>query len=191
MSGWDFLARVKDEPRLGLIPVVIVSIAADRIRGISLGAAQVLQKPISREDLMGALEAIGFRTTPNVSRTVLVIDDDPKAVQLFGAYLDSAGFRVLSAFGGEEGIALALHRHPDLIVLDLMMPEVNGFDVVEALKNSPAAAAIPVIVVTAKEITPEDRERLNKDVLKIIEKSEFNHGRFVGEVKRALTGKDK
>jgi len=191
MSGWDFLVQVKNEPRLGVIPVVIVSIAADRIRGISLGAAQVLQKPISREDLMGALDAVGFRTTPDVTRTVLVIDDDPKAVQLFSAYLDSAGFRVLSAFGGKDGIQLALHQHPDLIVLDLMMPEVNGFDVVEALKNSPAAAAIPVIVVTAKEITPDDRERLNKDVLKIIEKSEFNHGRFVGEVKRALTGKDK
>ena len=78
---------------------------------------------------------------------------------------------------------------PDLIVLDLMMPEVNGFDVVEALKRDAATATIPIIIVTAKQITAEDRTRLKGDVLRVIEKSDFNHGRFIGEVRRAMTGK--
>ena len=120
---------------------------------------------------------------------MLVVDDDPKEVQLIGAYLDPAGYRVLSAFGGQEGIDVARQQHPDLIVLDLMMPEVNGFDVVEALKRDAATAAIPVIIVTAKQITAADRATLNGDVLKVIEKSEFQHGRFIDEVRRAMAGK--
>ncbi|EKD96971.1 MAG: Sensor protein, partial [uncultured bacterium] len=73
------------------------------------------------------------------------------------------------------------------IVLDLMMPEVNGFDVVEALKDEARTASIPVVVVTAKQITHEDRVRLNGNVLKVLEKSEFNHGRFLSEVRRAMS----
>ncbi|MDR3436013.1 response regulator [Telmatospirillum sp.] len=191
MNGWEFLARIKVEPELTGIPVVIISSAADRIRAISLGAAQVLQKPVGRADLLSALEATGFRTTRDVSRTVLVVDDDPKAVKMFDTFLDGAGYRVLSAFGGEDGIALALNERPDLIVLDLMMPEITGFDVVDALKKGPETASIPVIVVTAKQITIEDRERLNSEVLKIIEKSAFSPDHFISEVKQALTEKDK
>jgi len=122
---------------------------------------------------------------------VLVVDDDPKAVQLIGDYLDAAGHCVLSAFGGQEGIDTARRRLPDLIVLDLMMPEVNGFDVAEALKKDVATATIPIIIVTSKQLTAEERTRINGDVLEVIEKSEFNHGRFVGEVRRAMAGKGK
>ena len=138
------------------MPVVIVSIAADRNRGSSLGASQVLQKPVSSEELA----AVGFPADADGGRrTLLVVDDDPKAVQLIGAYLDLAGYRVLSAFGGQECIEMARRQHLDLIVLDLMMPEVNGFDVVEALKRDAATAIIPIVVVTSKQITAEDRIR--------------------------------
>jgi PAS domain S-box-containing protein len=191
MDGWEFLERFKQHPQYAKVPVVIVSIVADRARGLSLGASQVLQKPVGREALARALAAVGFKGNADGGserRSVLVVDDDPKAVQLLGAYLDPAGYRVLLAFGGQEGIDVARQQLPDLIVLDLMMPEVNGFDVVEALKSDPATASIPVVIVTAKQITGEDRARLNGDVLKVIEKSEFNHGRFIGEVRRAMAG---
>ena len=168
--------------------MVIVSIAADRNRGSSLGASQVLQKPVSSEELA----AVGFPADADGGRrTLLVVDDDPKAVQLIGAYLDLAGYRVLSAFGGQECIEMARRQHLDLIVLDLMMPEVNGFDVVEALKRDAATAIIPIVVVTSKQITAEDRTHLNGAVQKVIEKSEFNHGCFIGEVRRAMIGKGK
>lgn len=189
MDGWEFLEHLKQLPQCAKVPVIIVSVVADRIRGLSLGADQVLQKPVSRQEFARALAALGF--PDGERRTVLVVDDDPKAVQLLCAYLDPVGYRVVSAFGGKEGIEAARRQYPDLIVLDLMMPEISGFDVVEALKQDVALASIPIIVVTAKQISAEDRKRLNGDVRKVIEKSEFKHVTFIEEVKKAMTGKDK
>lgn len=192
MDGWEFLERFKQQERFAGVPVVIISIVADKGRGLSLGATQVLQKPVSREEFSRALAAIGFPVEPDTEkhqRTVLVVDDDPKSVQLLGAYLTPAGYRVLSAFGGQEGIDVARQQHPDLIVLDLMMPEVNGFEVVEALKGDVGTATIPIVIVTAKQITTEDRAILKGAVLEVIQKSEFKHGRFIDEVKRAMRGK--
>jgi PAS domain S-box-containing protein len=192
MDGWEFLERFKKQERFSGVPVVIVSIVADKGRGFSLGASQVLQKPISREEFSRALAAIGFSVRPETDqeqRTVLVVDDDPKAVQLLGAYLTPAGYRVLSAFGGQEGIDVARQQRPNLIVLDLMMPEVNGFDVVNALKGDVNTATIPIVIVTAKQITAEDRALLEGAVLKVIQKSEFKQVGFIDEVKRAMRGK--
>ena len=186
MDGWELLERVKANPTLSLIPVVIVSIVADENKGIALGASQVLQKPVSRETLLGALHSIGFGPTAGEHSTVLIIDDDPKAVQLLGTYFGNEGYRVMPAYGGREGIDLAREKKPDLIVLDLMMPEMSGFDVVDALAKGGETASIPIIVVTAKQITPEDHERLNGDVVRIIEKSDFNPVYFMNEIGRAL-----
>ena len=170
-----------------MIPVVIVSIVADRIRGLAMGANQVLQKPVSHEEFSSALAAVGFKMSPEAGRrAVLIIDDDPKAVQIVGTYLDQAGLRVLSAFGGREGIDCARRDHPDVIVLDLLMPDVSGFDVVHELKNDAATATIPIIVITAKQVTAEDRAMLDADVQRVIEKSSFDHDLFIGEVNRAL-----
>ncbi len=187
MDGWEFLERIKDAPELARIPVVIVSIVADGKRGASLGAAQVLQKPIRHEDLADAMKQIGLGADGKKKRSVLVVDDDPQAVQLLGAYLDSAGYEVLRAYGGQEGIDMAKRLNPGLIILDLMMPEVSGFDVIAALNGDSGTAAIPVLIVTAKQITAEDRAALNGHVMKIMEKAEFNHGRFIREVKRATS----
>ena len=191
MDGWQFLNRIKDVPALARVPVVIISIVADGNRGISLGAAAILQKPFSRDQLHRALANLGFDTSDERPLLTLVADDDPKAVEIIAASLPEPGFRVLRAYGGREAIDVARQHTPDLIVLDLMMPEVNGFDVVEALKNDPRTAQIPVLVVTAKHIEAEDRARLSGHVINIVGKSEFNHGRFVNEVRRALiTRKD-
>ncbi len=114
------------------------------------------------------------------------MDDDTKAVEIVARYLESERCTVLRAYGGAEAIDLARHERPDLIVLDLMMPEVSGFDVVNALKGRKETGSIPIIILTAKVITTEDRQRLNSDVLKIVRKSDFNHDAFINEVKRAL-----
>ncbi|MFZ6757718.1 response regulator [Undibacterium sp. Ji50W] len=192
MDGWEFLQRFKLDTRFASVPVVIISIVADRGRGMSLGAAQVMQKPVSRETMNAALAQLGFASRSSGRQlSALIIDDDPKAIQLITTYLDSFGYRTLSALGGQEGIHTARRAQPDLIVLDLMMPEVNGFDVVEALKADASTAGIPVMILTAKQITTEDKLRLNGDVKKVMEKSEFNHGRFIGEVRRAMAGRGK
>ncbi len=191
MDGWELLGRIKQMPALAHVPVVIISIIADTNKGVSLGASAVLQKPVSHQQLRGALANLGFDTDDRTLLT-LVVDDDPQAVEVIAANLPEPKFRVLRAYGGREAIEIARRRAPDIIVLDLMMPEVSGFNVVEALKSHPHTAEIPILIVTAKHITADDRVRLNGQVSNIVEKSEFNHGRFMNEVRRALmTGKER
>jgi len=96
---------------------------------------------------------------------------------------------VLRAYGGREAIEAARQELPDVIVLDLMMPDVNGFDVVEALKEHPDTARIPILVVTAKQITIEDRAKLSRYVTTIMEKAQFDPDRFTAEVRRAMSGR--
>jgi CheY-like chemotaxis protein len=107
-----------------------------------------------------------------------------------GADQQIADNGVLRAYGGREAIEIARQELPDLIVLDLMMPEVNGFDVVEALKLHPDTARIPILVVTAKRITAEDRTKLSGYVRTIMEKTEFDLDRFTAEVRRAMSGRE-
>jgi CheY-like chemotaxis protein len=193
MDGWELLSRIKQVPVLSRIPVVIISIVADRNRGFALGAAAVMQKPISRQELYESLVDLGlFPLSHGQTLSVLVVDDDPKAVELIAVrilgVLGSAG-HVLRAYGGREAIETARQALPDLIVLDLMMPDVNGFDVVEALQGHAATIRIPILVVTAKQISPEDREKLNGYVMAIVEKSEFDRDRFSAEVQRAMSSR--
>jgi CheY-like chemotaxis protein len=121
--------------------------------------------------------------------TVLVVDDDPKAVELIAVRLLGLATTVLRAHGGGEAIEVAGRLLPDLIVLDLMMPEVNGFDVVEALQHRFDTARIPILVVTGKPITAEDHARLNGYVTTVMEKADFDRDRFAAEVRRAMAGR--
>ena len=190
MDGWEFLSRLKRVPDLRRIPVVIISIVADRNEGFALGAAAVMQKPISRQELYEALEDLGLiPVAQGHTPKILIVDDDHSAVELIAVRLLALGSTVLRAYGGRDGIEVARQERPDLIVLDLMMPEVNGFDVVEALKEHPETSRIPILVVTAKEITPEDRVKLNGYVTTIMGKTEFNLDRLTAEVRRAMSGR--
>jgi PAS domain S-box-containing protein len=190
MDGWEFMAEMKKTPALKNIPVMIISIVADHAKGFALGAAGVMQKPISRQELYDALVGLGlFPLAEGKSLKVLIVDDDPKAVELIAVRILGLASTILHAYGGREAIDAARRELPDLIVLDLMMPEVNGFDVISALIKDPATASIPVIVVTAKHVTLEDRARLNGYVTSIMEKVDFDRDRFVAEVKRALAGR--
>jgi len=119
---------------------------------------------------------------------VLVVDDDPKAVELIAVRIGGMASEVFRAFGGREAIEIARRELPDLIVLDPMMPDVNGFDVVEALNTKPATAEIPVVVVTASAITSEERSRLNGFVATVMGKAGFDGDLFITEVRRAMAG---
>ncbi|MEP7310680.1 MAG: response regulator [Acidobacteriota bacterium] len=120
---------------------------------------------------------------------VLVVDDDPKAVELIALRIQGLASTVIRAYGGREAIEAARLEHPDLIVLDLMMPEVNGFDVGEALKAQSDTTRIPIVVVTATQITAEDRARLNGYVSAIMEKVSFDPHGSIAEVRRAMSGR--
>jgi PAS domain S-box-containing protein len=188
-GGWEFLLKIRELPALANVPVVIVSNQIDSSIALSNGAAAVLQKPIDRRELNDSLLLLGLEPAMFMIRKVLVIDDDPKAVELIAAFLPLAEYSVVRAFSGSEGIALAERLLPDVIILDLMMPEVNGFDVVAALQRNSRTSAIPIIIVTAKNVTLEDVAELkggSGTVVAIVEKTSFDRLEFVAGVRRAL-----
>jgi CheY-like chemotaxis protein len=172
------------------VPVVIISILADRTKGFAMGAAAVMQSPVSRQELYDSLVELGLLPgSADHATKVLVVDDDPKSVELIAMQIQDLATEVFRAYGGREAIEIAERELPDLIVLDLMMPEVSGFDVVDALNRNPATASIPLIIVTAFEVTAEERERLDGGVLAVMGKAGFDSKRFVSEVRRAMSGR--
>jgi signal transduction histidine kinase/CheY-like chemotaxis protein/HAMP domain-containing protein len=182
MDGWALMQQLKRRQEMAHIPIVVVSMVADSDKGFSLGAADVLQKPVERQMLLGAIGRLDISMD---GKQVLVVDDDPKAVDLLSRHLSTIGCNVLKAYGGKEAIDIASEQRPDLIILDLMMPKVSGFDVVESLRKVPELAETPVMILTAKVISAEDRKRLNRDIVKIMQKSSFHQGNFINEVNRA------
>jgi CheY-like chemotaxis protein len=190
MDAWAFLAGLKELPDLRRVPVVISSSGAGPNMRFSLGAAAVLQKPISRRKLHESLTDLRLVPLSQGRKlNVLVVDDDPKAVELIAVYTQSLAGTVLRAYGGREAIDVAVRELPDVIVLDLMMPEVTGFDVVAALNQHPDTARIPILVVTAKLITADDRAKLSRSVTTIMEKAGPDPDRFTAEVRRAMSGR--
>jgi PAS domain S-box-containing protein len=189
IGGWEFLLQLREDSTLSHVPVVIISSVADGNMSLTGGAAAVLQKPISRAKLKFSLTNLGLHPDQGRTHTVLVVDDDPKAVELIAAFLPAPDYAVVRAYDGGEAIAMAQQLQPHLIVLDLMMPEVSGFDVVEALQRNASTANIPILVVTAKQITAQDRAALNDNAGKhihMVEKAGFNRAGFIAEVRRAL-----
>ena len=189
INGWEFLQRLRERGVQANVPVVIVSSHIDSQLALTGGAAAVLQKPISRAELRNSLDNLGLHPKPEHTYTVLVVDDDPKAVEVIAAFLPGPAYAVLRAYGGAEAIALARRLQPDLILLDLMMPGVSGFEVVKALQGDSASARIPILVVSAKQISELDRAALNANpgqVVHIVEKAGFSQLSFLSEVRRAL-----
>src|SRR5262249_13187718 len=133
VDGWEVLACAKADPALREIPIVVVSMLDERGRGFALGAADYLVKPVEPPGLLGTLRRV-IRTVGSVGSetlTLLVVDDDPLALELLRASLVPAGFDVLTADGGVAGLEIARRDRPDLILLDLMMPDLDGFAVIE------------------------------------------------------------
>ncbi len=185
VDGWDVLSELKKSPDTADIPVIIVSIVDDKELGYSLGAADYLIKPVNRESLICAVNAcMPLKKDADKPWKVLVVDDDEKAVKYMSAILEEEGFGLLKAYGGEAGVNLAIGSNPNLIILDLMMPGVSGFDVVERLRVHPVAKAIPIIVCSAKDITAEDKKTLNGHIMAIVQKSSHTKDDLLAAIKK-------
>lgn len=183
-DGWVVLQELKTDPETRSIPVIVCSIVDERGRGFSLGAAEYLVKPFTEEELLEAIRRVDGRPGP---LKVLVIDDSEADRQLIRRVLERlGGYQVLEASGGSEGTALARQERPDLVILDLMMPEMDGFMVVEALKGDPATRSIPIIVLTAKSLTEEDRQRLNGRIDALLQKVGVDPDALLAEVVEVL-----
>jgi signal transduction histidine kinase/CheY-like chemotaxis protein len=169
IDGWGVLQLLKQDEMTSSIPVAVISVHDDPELGAALGALDYFVKPIRANDLLLRLSKFKIKNSAGRdSVQVLVVDDEAANRELLAAVLEPAGFTVTLASGGLEGIQLATSGRPDLIVLDLMMPDVTGFDVVEALRAEEATEAIPIMVLTAKLMTASDRLRLNGQVSAIL-----------------------
>ncbi|HWP38498.1 MAG TPA: response regulator [Gemmatimonadales bacterium] len=168
MDGWAVLAALKASPDTADVPVVMVTVVDERNLGFTLGAAEYLTKPIDR----ARLAAVLGRHTRGAHPTVLIVEDHRATRQLLRRVFQKQGWAVVEAANGREGLERAAEqRPPDLVLLDLMMPEMDGFEFLEAFRARDACRGIPVVVITAKDLTSEDRQRLNGGVQRIVAKS--------------------
>jgi len=185
MDGWEFMRRLKANPKLADTPVVIISLSQDMERGLAFGARRVLNKPFVHEELAAALTGL-IEMRPDATPRVLVVEDNLKASELLTTILEAEGYSVLRAYDGAEAIEAARRAHPDLVILDLMLPQVSGFEVARALRETQHTADIPIVVLSAKDLNAEEHEILNGVECIIINKSSFKPNALLDEVRRAL-----
>ena len=157
-SGWDTLFHLKTTPATAAIPVLVVSIVDNKARGFTMGAAEYLIKPIQKSALLAALQKhLGRDGSPNI----LVVDDEPACLQVATEMLDAAGYHSTTAANGKEALQQLSVNRVDAILLDLLMPEMDGFDLLRAMAENEATRSIPVLVVTSKELSLSEKEFLH------------------------------
>jgi CheY-like chemotaxis protein len=181
IDGWTVLAALRGNPELADIPVVMATITDDQQhKGMTLGAAGYLTKPIDRDRLIALLQPYQAR----VRRTrVLVVEDDPTQRERIRSWLESQQWQISEAENGRVALDWLADDVPDIILLDLMMPEMDGFQLITALQERPAWRGIPVIVITSLDLTASDRARLNSGVEEILLKDSFDPARLVAIVR--------
>jgi CheY-like chemotaxis protein len=167
MNGWQVLAALKAEPSLNGIPVVLISVVENREIGLALGATECFTKPVDWQRLDATLTRLTRHQSPE---TILVVEDDENASDLSQRLLEREGWIVETARNGQEAVARLRKHIPALIVLDLMMPVMDGFSLAEHLQATPEFRDIPVVVLSCRSLSPEDHQRLNGRVREILEK---------------------
>ena len=179
MDGWAVLTALKKDPELAEIPVLLCTILDDRSMGFALGASEFLTKPIDRNHLVAVLRKHGRGHSPG---KVLLVEDDAGTRELIGRMLQKEGCVVTEAENGRIALQRVVANRPELIVLDLMMPEMDGFEFMQELRKLEAYRSIPIIVVTAKDLTPEDQRMLNGQVEAILQKGGHSGDELLREI---------
>jgi signal transduction histidine kinase/CheY-like chemotaxis protein len=175
MDGWDVLGALKAEPLTAGTPVVVVSVLPEHGRGFALGASDYLVKPVAGDDLLAALHRVGVdRPHPEVNRRIVVVDDDPAALELVRVTLEPLGWDVRTCARGDEAHAVVRSELPAVVLVDLLMPETDGFAVIDELHRDPDTRDIPIVVLTAKTLTTADRRRLKGRVEFVASKSRLD-----------------
>jgi CheY-like chemotaxis protein/anti-sigma regulatory factor (Ser/Thr protein kinase) len=180
MDGWAVLSALKADPNVADIPVIMLTIVDDKNLGYALGASDYLTKPIDRERLVTVLKQ-HRRDLP-----VLVVDDDAEVRQLFRRMLEPEGYTVVEAPNGRVALERLRDMSPSVILLDLMMPEMDGFEFVAEFRRHEPWRAIPIVVVTAKDLSPDDRARLNGYVERILQKGTHGREQLLAEVRELV-----
>ncbi|HEY2986068.1 MAG TPA: response regulator, partial [Jatrophihabitantaceae bacterium] len=175
MDGWEVLRHLKQDSRVCDIPVVMVSVVDDEDVGLALGAVDYFVKPIDRDKLLarlGRLSLVDWNAPAGQPMRVLAIDDDPATLAVIEASLAAEGIAVVTAGNGTDGLRMAREQHFDLVICDLLMPDIDGFTVISALDGDPATRQTPVLVVTAHDLSDADKARLNGKILGVLQKGQ-------------------
>jgi signal transduction histidine kinase/CheY-like chemotaxis protein len=182
VDGWEVLKTLKNDAVTRDIPVVIISRVDERDLGVALGADDYFVKPVDRDRLLDRVRQL--TTSDQSSIRLLLIDDDTTVHELLDEELTRLGYTIESAFTGETGFAAAKENTPDVIILDLMMPGMSGFEVAGLLKDHPSTARIPILVLTSKEISADDRRELQSKVAACVQKGKSARDQLVAEIRR-------
>jgi CheY-like chemotaxis protein/two-component sensor histidine kinase len=186
LDGWSVLAALRQDSELAEIPVIMVTIVDEHRRGIALGAAGYLTKPIDRERLH---QLVGRFRAPTPPTRVLLVEDDPVQRERMLGWLEGPQWTVRQAANGRAALERLKEGKPDVILLDLMMPEMDGFAVVAALQKEAGWRDIPVIVITSLDLSAKDRERLNSGVQSVLVKDNFQPTDLVERIRRLVLRK--
>jgi CheY-like chemotaxis protein len=183
MDGWAVLTALKADPTLADTPVIMLTIMDDKNLGYALGAADYLTKPIDRGRMVALLRRYQ-RHQP--SHPILVVDDDSLIRQMLRQMLEREGYAVVEADHGQQALVRVAEQVPELILLDLLMPEMDGFQFVEELYTHEEWRSIPIVIVTARDLTEEDRLRLNGYVEQILQKGMYSREALLAEVRQLV-----
>jgi len=183
MDGWSVLSELKNDPELQEIPVVMLTMVDDQNKGYALGAADYLTKPVDRARLTQILQK---HCCPDPPCTVLVVEDDETVRVMLCKMLTTAGWSVSQAINGREALESIEAKAPELILMDLMMPEMDGFEFIAELRRHPQWQKIPTVVLTAKELTQEDRLRLNGYVQKVMQKIAYSREELLEQISQLI-----
>ena len=187
LDGWEVITRLKSDDATSAIPIVVVSVVDNPELGIALGAIDYFVKPVNTSALVERLGRPDVERGPSTRKVrVLVVDDEAANRTLLTEALEPAGFTVLPASGGREAIEIAKSSNPDLVLLDLIMPEVTGFDVVAALRADEKTRDTPIMVLTAANLTEADMRQLNGRVSQILSRGSVATSDIVGLLKGVL-----
>ena len=181
-SGWHILADLKADSELGWLPVILYTVLDEQQRGLALGANGYLIKPVNPKQLR---DTVAELVSPEAA--ILAIDDDPYVLDILQYHLQELhSYQVLTATSGSAGLAAIAAQRPDLVLLDLMMPEMDGFAVLEALHAQVETCSIPVIVLTAKDVTADEQAYLQSRVKGLVHKSNHAPEQWLGRVRAVL-----
>ncbi len=185
MDGWEVLQKLKEDSDTSNIPVIIISVSNEKDTGLALGAFSFVNKPINKDDLIGEINRINEHPS-----TVMIVDDNEAELNEMAKIIENNNITTIKAKSGNECFRLMNKIKPTILVLDLLMPDIDGFTVLYELRKKNATKDLPVIIVTAKDLSIQDKAKLEKNVNSVILKSENTPKDLFGEIKRILSNID-
>jgi CheY-like chemotaxis protein len=183
-DGWQVLHALKSDLKTRDIPVILVTVVDQKALGYQLGATDYLIKPLNADDLLASLSKI---TNREQKSKLLVVDDDPDVHEMVTQLLEDSGYQIQSATDGAQAVAAVKKELPDIILLDLLMPQLDGFGVIERLRQNPETRDIPVVILTAKSLSATEEKSLDQRIYTVIQKQGLRGEALLESIARALS----